>query len=64
MEDTGRSDLIDEFVEHRISEGDWSQEEEEMTDAQRRWIFRKHAETLTTEQLVSACNSYAIAADS
>lgn len=61
---TPRDDLVQEYVNHRESEGDWDDEEEAMTPAQRRTHFRACAERLTHEQLMSACKSYAIAADS
>lgn len=56
-----REMLITEYVQARMDMGDWSEDEETMTDSQRRASFRSHAETLTDEQLVSACNSYALA---
>ena len=63
MEDTlnQRQALIAEYTNARLQFGDWDEDVEEMTDAQRRRHFRSHAETLTNEQLISACNSYAMA---
>ena len=56
-----RAMLIDEYVQARIDFGDWSEDEEDMTPAQRYTHFRDYAATLTDDQLVSACNSYAMA---
>lgn len=61
--ETARDHLIAEYVDHRESEGDWSDDEAAMTPEKRRSHFRRHAETLTDEQLMRACTSYAIAAN-
>ena len=56
-----RQDLISEYVNARLQFGDWDEDVEDMADAQRRRHFRAYAETLTNEQLISSCNSYAMA---
>lgn len=56
-----RSDLINEYVQARMQFGDLDDEQEAMSPAELRRHLRNHAETLTNEQLVSACNSYALA---
>lgn len=58
-----REDLINEYIACRMAEGDWTEEEEALTPLQRCARFRADAERLTDEQLVSACNSYHIAAE-
>lgn len=56
-----REMLISEYGEARLQFGDWSEHEEEMTPVQRRAHFRAYAQTLTDDQLVRFCNSYALA---
>ena len=56
-----REMLIDEYTQARLDFGDWSEDEEDMTPAQRVAHFRSYAQTLTDDQLVMACNSYAMA---
>lgn len=61
--DSEREDLVREYANHRCNEGDWDDDEEAMTQAQRFRHFCDVGRRLTTDQLISACNSYAIAGD-
>lgn len=56
-----REMLIIEYVEARMSFGDLDEDQEAMTPTELRAHLRNHAQTLTDDQLVSACNSYAVA---
>lgn len=58
---TQREMLISEYVEARMQEGDLDEDQEAMTSAQLRAHLRNYAQTLTDDQLVRACNSYAMA---
>ena len=60
MNDQRRA-LIAEYVIHRMQMGDWDEEEEEMTTNERLRHFKAYALQLTDDQLVRACNSYAMA---
>lgn len=56
-----RDMLIDEYVQARMDFGDFNEEQEAMTSAQLRAHLHSYAQTLTNDQLVRACNSYAMA---
>jgi hypothetical protein len=56
-----RTDLINEYVQARMSFGDLDEDQEAMSPAELRRNLRSYAETLTDDQLVRACNSYALA---
>ena len=56
-----RSDLINEYVQARMQFSDLDDEQENMSPSELRRHLRNYAETLTNEQLVSACSSYAMA---
>lgn len=56
-----RDMLINEYVQARLDFGDLDDEQEAMTPAQLRAHLRNFAQTLTDDQLVRACNSYALA---
>ena len=60
MTDT-RHALIDDYVSARLQFGDLDDEQEDMSPAELRRHLRNYAETLTNEQLASACSSYAMA---
>lgn len=56
-----RKSLIDEYVRARLIVGDWDEEVEAMPDAWRHRHFLNLAESLTNDQLIRACNNYALA---
>lgn len=56
-----RQDLINEYVQARLEFGDLDEDQEAMSPAALRAHLRNYAETLTDDQLVRACNSYALA---
>ena len=56
-----RDMLIAEYVQARMDFGDLDEDQEAMTAGELRAHLRNYAQNLTDDQLVSACNSYALA---
>jgi hypothetical protein len=53
--------LIEEYVRARMQYGDLDQHQEDMTQEELERDLANYARTLTLEQLISRCNSYAMA---